>query len=120
MKKLLPYVLICLYSTMMLKPVMPYISDAVAHILNFQGHMATVHVHHGKYHVHTEVAEAAKNDSSEKGTNTLKKDASEYEHIVVARDCVLHPLYEACKYFTALPMTAISIYLNNDFPPPRG
>lgn len=119
MKKLLPYLLICLYSTIMLKPVMPYITDGVAHILNFQGHMATVHAHQGKYHVHTEVAEAAKNDNSEKSTNTLKKVTSENEHIIVDKDCVPDSLYKARKYFTALPITAISIYLNNDFPPPR-
>lgn len=99
---------------------MPYITDAVAHILNFKGHMATVHAHNGKYHVHMEVAEAAKNDNGEKSTNTLKKYGSENEHIGIDKDCVRHSQYEARKYFTALPMTAISIYLNNDFPPPRG
>ena len=119
MKKLLPYLFICLYSAIILKPVMPYITDGVAHILNFQGHMATVHAHHGKYHVHTEITEAAKNQNSEKNTNTLKKEASENEYIFADEICVILFPYITLKYFTALTVNTVSIYLSNDFPPPR-
>ncbi len=119
MKKLLPYLLICLYASSMIKPVMPYIIDGLSHILNFQGHMATVHAHYGKYHAHTEVAKTAKNDNSEKNANTLKKDASEKEYIGIDEGCVSRFQFEANKYKTALPMGTISIYLTNDYPPPR-
>lgn len=119
MKILLPYLFICLYSFIMIKPLLPYIIDNLDHILNFQEHMATVHAHHGDHHVHTEVAKTAKNDNNEKSTNTLKKDASEKEYIIVDKDCVLCFQIEPRKYFTALPKFIVSSYLNNDYPPPR-
>ena len=81
--------------------------------------MATVHAHHGKYHVHTEIAEAAKNENSEKNTNTLKKEASENEYIFADKICVILFPYITLKYFTALTMNTVSICLSNDFPPPR-
>ena len=119
MKKLLPYLLICLYTSSMIKPVMPYIIDSLGHILNYQGHIASVHAHYGKYHAHVEIAKAAKNDNSDKNTNTTKKDSLEKEYIGVDKDCVSLFQVGACKFATALPKRTISIYLNNDYPPPR-
>ena len=119
MKKLLPHLLIALYATIMLKPVMPYIADGVAHILNYKGHMATVHAHNGKYHVHTEVAENTKNENSEKNTNGLKKEASENDHIVTHKAIVPNLHCKLLKYFNSLNVSVASIFVNNDFPPPR-
>ena len=82
--------------------------------------MAAVHAHHGKYHVHTEIAEAAKNENSEKNNTTIKKEASENEYIFADKICVIPLPYTKLKYFTALPMNAVSICLSNDFPPPKG
>ena len=121
MKKILPYLLLFTYSMIMLKPVMPYIIDGVAHILNFKDHMATVHAHHGKYHVHTEIAEAAKNDNTEKNTdNILKKTASGNEH-VIAKKADSFPIQQSIhKYSAILPVNIAGIYLSSDFPPPKG
>ena len=119
MKKFLPYLLISLYLTIMLKPVMPYITDAVAHILNFKGHMATEHAHHGRYHVHTEVAESAKNETSETNPNALKKQGPESDQIVTSKFIVLYFPDVNFKYFSILNKNAKSGYLNNHFPPPK-
>ena len=119
MKKLIPYLFIALYATLMLKPVMPYIADGVAHILNYKDHIATVHAHNGNYHVHREVSDNVKNENSEKNTNSLKKEVSENDHIVNYKADVPNLQYTSLKYFALLYISVASIILNNDFPPPK-
>jgi hypothetical protein len=80
MKKALLYLLLFAYSTIVLKPVLPTISDTLAHIFWYSEHMATVHYEHGKYHVHLEYTEAAKKGYPEKN-NTLKEDESISIHL---------------------------------------
>ena len=46
----------------MLKPAIPYVSDAVSHVLWYNEHMATVHLENGKYHVHKESFTIAKKE----------------------------------------------------------
>ena len=103
----------------MLKPVMPYISDAIAHILFFKDHMATVHAHNGKFHVHLQVSEAAKNDNSDKSANILKKDASDNEHIIAQKseiDVIKKPIPE---YSATVRINFSHIFLPRHFPPPK-
>ena len=102
----------------MFKPAMPFVTDAVAHLLFFKDHMDTVHAHNGKYHVHTEISEGAKNDQEEKSTNNFKKETSN-EHIIV--EATLRPsiLLTPINCFSLLSMSAVNTYINHDFPPPR-
>lgn len=99
---------------------MPYITDGVAHILFFKDHMATVHAHHGKYHVHFEMAETAKNDNTEKSTNNiLKKEASGNEHIIAGKFDTFPIQQSMLKYSATVPGDISNIYLSSDFPPPK-
>lgn len=105
----------------MLKPVMPYITDGLNHILNFKDHMATVHAHHGKYHVHIEVAEAAKKMNTEKNTdNILKKETTGNDHNIVKKPDSFPVQQSILKYAATLPVDISDIYLSSDFPPPKG
>ena len=81
MKQAITYFLLFSYATIMFKPLLPYASDLIAHIFWYSDHMATVHSHNGKFHVHKEVMEAAKNNDSEKNSNILKKENVESDHI---------------------------------------
>jgi hypothetical protein len=80
MKKAILYLLLFTYSTIMLKPAMPYVSDAVAHILWYNEHMATVHFEHGKYHAHKESIEASKKETPGSNEETGKKITTASEH----------------------------------------
>lgn len=82
MKNILSYLLLCIYATIMIKPVMPTVTDVFAHVLNYKEHMATVHKHNGKFHVHYDYIEAAKKTSHEDNpySNSNKKRGSSDDH----------------------------------------
>ena len=103
----------------MFKPVMPYVTNAMAHLLFFKDHMNTVHAHHGKFHVHTEIAEGAKNDQQEKSTNNLKKETAGNEHIIFEKITASSAPMAPVKYFSLRSIPVSVIYINYDFPPPR-
>jgi len=97
---------------------MPYLTDQVAHLLFFKDHMATVHAHHGKFHVHAAIAEGAKNDQSEKSSNNLKKDNVVTDHINIEFYRV--PVQPFSKnYFDLLSIATSTGDTRHDYPPPR-
>jgi hypothetical protein len=93
MKIILPYLLLCIYATTMIKPVMPTVSDIFAHIFNYSDHMLTVHRHNGKSHVHFEYIEAAKKDSHTNApiNNLSKKTNDLSEHLMFTSSPTLLP-----------------------------
>ncbi len=71
-KKGIVYTFLFVYSSGVLKPLMPLVNDVIAHTFYKMEHLATVHFQNGKYHVHMEQAMEAngqKNDA--KGTIPL-------------------------------------------------
>jgi len=118
MKKILLYLLLFSYTIIVFKPLYPSIADAMAHIFWYSEHMATVHYEHGKYHVHYEYAQAAKNSYPQKDTS-LPKSESFNEHLMAADayGFSLSPIIKN-KFFTASSCIP-SRCLNNDFPPPK-
>lgn len=102
---------------MMFKPLLPYLSDFVAHVCWYSQHLATVHYEHGKYHVHYEVNKAEKNNSQENST-AAGKEVFANEHLIVL--CQYHhPSYKFIKSIFALqPSHVLDGYLkDNDIPP---
>lgn len=97
---------------------MPYVADVVAHVLFFKDHMLTVHAHNGKYHVHAEVAEAAKKNLTEKGINTTRKDTPGSDHIFTTTYTLPTPKI-SIKWLAALPSSTKNIILPHQFPPPK-
>lgn len=120
MKKALSYILLFAYSTIMLIPVLPYVSDAVAHTFWLYEHISTVHYEHGKYHTHYEAVEITKKTGSEKGTTTSKYTGASDEHFITGIAYNHFQLAIITKqtftnYQTAIPQA----YLLSDFPPPK-
>lgn len=58
MKKQIATVLLFCYVLVFLKPVLPVVADALAHLFWQRQHEATVHFENGKYHLHVEVKKA--------------------------------------------------------------
>ena len=89
MKRITLYILLLSYSALMLKPVSPYISDTIAHIFYFAQHMATVHYENGKFHVHKEVIDVAKEEAAPKDQTSSKKDNSISDHLATTNNPAL-------------------------------
>ena len=118
MKKATLYLFMITYSTVMFKPAMPVIKDFAAHLFFYQDHMLNVHAHNGKFHVHAEVAEGAKNDSSDRSTHNLKKDIQGDDHIVIENTPVqIH--INSVDRLSSLSVSAINLPVSHDFPPPK-
>jgi hypothetical protein len=118
MKKALLYLLLFSYSIIVVKPVLPTVSDTIAHIFWYSEHMATVHYEHGQYHVHMEYTEAAKKGYPEKN-NTVKEDETVNFHL-----STIHT-YNFITYAQAKPACILSssmlplIYGSCHYPPPK-
>ena len=65
MKVPIAYYLLLLYVTVMFKPLIPIVSDAVSHTFAEAIHIATVHAIYGSNHLEKELSET----SSETNTN---------------------------------------------------
>lgn len=59
MKKQVALFLLCCYTLVLLRPVVPCVTDFLAHSFWSTDHIATVHYENGKYHLHVEIKEAA-------------------------------------------------------------
>lgn len=103
----------------MLKPVSPYISDAVEHIFNYTQHMATVHYENGKYHVHRELVSNAKQHEAGKESPAAKKENSANDHISIQQKQPARLLPVNISYQVLAASTLINNYLAGDYPPPR-
>ena len=119
MKKGLLYLLLFSYCMVMFKPVLPVITDTVAHIFWYSEHMATVHYEKGKYHVHYESLDAAKKSGPEKSpaANKTEKGSSEHVMIISQYDFLLFSLRN-----NGFPNASVPIpdnWLCNSYPPPK-
>ena len=105
---------------LLLKPVLPFVSDCIAHVFFYAHHMATVHYENGKYHVHYEMAKDSKEERSDKNTSTSKKDNPVNEHLVTVYK---QPVYVIALSDNEYALTTSPSLLNgdikNNYPPPR-
>lgn len=118
------YLLIGIYSIVLLKPLLPFAQDFIAHTFYATEHTATVHFENGKYHVHKEVETAAKNQNNpSKEKRTTSFDAKIDVHFIC------EPLILQTNNIPANANNA-KIYLKNDdrltenrlktpYPPPQ-
>ena len=118
MKKALLYLLLFSYTTVVLKPVFPTIADTVAHIFWYSEHMATVHFENGRYHVHLEYQQAAKNTVPGKDAAMLKT-SSTADHINAVCSYVIHCYSGINAVFPTFCSSLSSASRTNVYPPPR-
>jgi hypothetical protein len=119
MKKALLYLLLFSYTTLVCKPLLPSLSDAIAHIFWYSDHMATVHYEQGKYHVHYEYQQAAKNEYPQKDTNLPKSADTVSEHLAVID--TYHSFHPAVTtvYLSIASSHLLHTHLDSDIPPPK-
>jgi hypothetical protein len=119
MKKLILHIVLLSYTVVMLKPVLPYVSDLVNHVLFYKKHMATVHYENGKYHVHKEIVDNTKKEASQKEIPAAKKENTATDHISFQQKETTTAL--VLNRIIQIPVSASLLhnYLAGDYPPPR-
>lgn len=119
MKQIALYIILFSYSIVMLKPVSPYVTDAVEHIFSYTKHMATVHYENGKYHVHKELVDNTKKNEPAKEVPAAKKVNSANDHITMSQNQSLQ--FISVSFVHQIPTTSslLNNYLAGEFPPPR-
>ncbi|MBL7702173.1 MAG: hypothetical protein JNM14_07980 [Ferruginibacter sp.] len=119
MKKLILHIVLLSYTVVMLKPVLPYVSDFINHILFYKQHMATVHFENGKHHVHKEIVDNTKKDASQKEIPAAKKDNTTTDHISFLQKEPAAAL--TVNGIIQIPVSTALLhnYLSGDYPPPR-
>ena len=107
---------------MVLKPVLPYVSDLVSHTFFYANHMATMHYENGKYHVHYEVAKNTKEENSNKPSpaSSSKKDDSNNEHVLpVSKSHEVNIAMCAAEYHVTATPALLHTIRDIHYPPPR-
>jgi hypothetical protein len=119
MKKPVLYLLLFAYSTILLRPAMPYIADGMAHLLWYHEHIATVHIENGKQHVHIEVEKENKKNSAENNAEENKKASSISEHSSSSIAYSFCPMIIQQNHFPNKFIFYSGTKPQRNYPPPR-
>ena len=82
MKRIISYLVLFSYTIIILKPVIPVVSDSVAHIFWKLEHISTVHSHGGDDHVHQEIMKTEAQDQKDKTTVPFRYEVSVNSHLI--------------------------------------
>ena len=120
MKQVLSYLVLLAYGTVMLMPVLPYVSDSVAHTFWLYEHISTVHYEHGTYHTHYEAAAIATKTNTDKNNTSAKYTNNADDHDNASASYTALPTYAVSTtlFFPYLVMP-YHTYLLSDYPPPK-
>lgn len=119
MKKGITYLFLIVYATVMFKPLVPYVSDLMAHMFWNYEHISTVHFEHGKYHTHYESLEAAKKDDPEKNGGISKSVTSVPEHTIFEDGYTFHTPLASTDYPLPAFYFTKQAYHSHNFRPPK-
>ena len=119
MKKVLSYLVLFAYGTIMLMPILPYVSDKVAHTFWLYEHISTVHYEHGQYHTHYQEVEIAKKTSSEHSNTNSKYSGFANEHTTTSIAYHFMLLSNSVTLFSSYNLNEIHAFLLSDYPPPK-
>ncbi len=114
------YYLMLLYVTVMFKPLIPIISDALSHTFSETIHIETVHAKYGSNHLEKELAASGTDNANNKNQNTITSEDQVLIH-VASNEIKYHfglnsiiKDYPFCK-----PFTLSSVFIIKAGPPPK-
>jgi len=119
LKRIISYLVLFSYTIIILKPVIPIVSDSVAHIFWKLEHISTVHSHDGDNHVHKEIIKTETQDQSDKTSAPSRSEVVLHPHLItkISYDFSLIPevqIYNAPS-FSYYPQASLKM----DDPPPK-
>jgi hypothetical protein len=119
-QRIVGYILIGIYAFALLRPVMPVVNDAIAHIFFEMEHLATVHYENGKYHIHLELEQLAEDTNIPNETQQTLSFDSLFYHLKTESVKMLFtyetPLFRRAAFVVDLPT---DIYYTPSCPPPQ-
>ena len=118
MKFAAAYYLLLIYSTVILKPLIPVAEDALMHCFGEAWHIATVHAAEGSNHVEKEISASGANDDSSKNQKTDKTEQAIHETAINYALIPLNPCPSISDY-AFLKESISNIYIDFINPPPR-
>ncbi|MEP7375420.1 MAG: hypothetical protein ABI675_18630 [Chitinophagaceae bacterium] len=120
MKSTVAYYLMLLYVTVMLKPLIPIVSDWWQHEFNEMEHLSQVHAIYGNQHLQQGIADTGADNDHSKNQSTLNSEDQVAFHLLVAEykndfnSIVADKQFESLKY----PKPS-SVLIAPEGPPPR-
>lgn len=103
-----------------IKPVLPVVSDWWQHEFNEAEHLACIHSVYGSHHLQYEVAEADQGKDHSKSQNTLKSEDQVPFHLVVSQPKNEFNLSLPLIPFKVLTLrTPSPVIIPGDGPPPK-
>jgi hypothetical protein len=107
------------YGLLIFNAFIPIAADAVAHTFWEKEHLLTVHKVNGKYHVHVQIVNNAKQSGSDKSSGNLKFGSEDYSHLLfTGHYSFAHSLVTKQSHFTYQSDFPVS-HPDKDYPPPR-
>ncbi|MEO7309896.1 MAG: hypothetical protein ABIX01_05840 [Chitinophagaceae bacterium] len=119
-KRFFLYLLFFSYTMVLIKPVLPIVSDCIAHTFWKLEHISTTHFENGKYHVHFELLHDARENKPNRSAANTKIEVFAAPHII-AQQAGYH-FYTSARVSVDYPLPVIyypSIFLEGDFLPPK-
>lgn len=117
MKKQVAILLLCCYAIVLVRPVIPCISDLLAHTFWESEHITTVHYENGKYHMHLELKKAGeespvKNDQQKNSEENIPAHFLSSHTFEAATQESLQFIYPEWQF------PASSVFISVSAPPP--
>ncbi len=119
MKKALSYLLLVSYAIILLKPVLPYVTDFIAHAFYKYEHIATVHKENGKTHLHYELQKASEESGTDKTNLPIKAATEVSPHVFTNMLYSFAVVKISQQHFPINTLFSPSIAMAGDFPPPK-
>ncbi|MBI2730180.1 MAG: hypothetical protein HYX40_05415 [Sphingobacteriales bacterium] len=92
MKQVTAYYLFLIYMMAMFKSILPLVSDTLAHSFFEAEHIATVHQHYGKNHLHNDLKKAAKENGND-NTEIIKASEPVSVHVFYEGSSLSRPFF---------------------------
>lgn len=120
MKSPTAYYLMLLYITVMLKPLIPIISNVWSHEFNEIEHISTIHAKYGSHHLQKELAASGTDNENSKNQGILKSDIQYSFHVLTdAFECIFTPQKIHSQYLFFLLNKLPLVHIFNQSPPPK-
>ena len=120
MRVLITYYLMLLYITVMFKPLIPLVSDALSHTFSKAIHIATVHAVYGSHHLEKELSNSSSDNANSSHQNTVNTEDPVPLHVSTNEW-----VYDFCfdgtgKDHPSLKLSKLKAgFILKSFPPPR-
>lgn len=120
MKFPIAYYLLLLYITVMVKPLLPILSDACAHEFYEAEHITRYHAIYGSNHLEKELANAGAENNNGKNENNLNVDGQVAFHILT-RECTFNfSILKSKIAYRIFKLSKLSpVLISNQGPPPK-